>query len=369
MESESGIIRDIYASALDERPWRDVVARIAGQLGATGAFLVTPAVHEADGGLILSTGLPEAVVQTFVTELATVDVWLHELIRRHGHLRTGLQWATDDLVPERELRRTRFFADYLVPCEIGRNLGVIVDGGSSAQDIPIPLCFYRPVGSQPFTAHDAARLAELRPHFTQAMALRLRLFPASHGLAELAMERLSTAVAVLARDRRILFTNLAADELLRTLGLKLVTAGKLCAHDPAQAGALDVALAACSSFRLDGHRSLSVRLAGPPGCGVVARLAPPPASIRASRAAAIAFLTREGRSELDPTAIMISLYKLTPAEAALVKALSEGLSLEQIAECRQVALPTVRTQLQSVFNKTATKKQSDLMRLVYSVAR
>ena len=368
MDSESVTIREIYASALDERPWQDVVGRIAGQLDASGAFLITPAVHEADGGLILSTGLPVAVVHSFVTEVATVDVWFHELMRRHGHLPTGLQWATDDLVAERELRRTRFFSDYLAPCEIGRCLGSIVDGGSSAQDFPIPLCFYRPVGSHPFSAQHAARLGALRPHFTQAMALRLRLFPASHGLAELAIDRLSTAVVVLARDRRILFTNPAADDLLRSPGLNLVAAGKLCAHDVAQAAALDAALASCHSFRFDSRLSLSVRLAGTPGRGVVARLAPPPASVRASRASAIAFLSREGRSAVDPTAMMVALYKLTPAEAALVKALSEGLTLERIAELRQVVLPTLRTQLQSVFSKTATKKQSDLMRVVYSVA-
>jgi len=347
MDSDAEIIRDIYAGALDERRWHGVIGRIAGQLNASGAFLITPAVHEADGGLILSTGLPVAVVHSFVTELAIVDVWFHELIRRHGHLSTGLQWATDDLVAERELRRTRFFSDYLVPCEIGRCLGTIVDGGSSTQDFPIPLCFYRPVGSQPFSAQDAARLGALRPLFSEAMALRLRLFPQSRGLADLAIERVSTAVVVLARDRRILFTNPAADDLLRSSNLNLVVAGKLCAGAAAQAGAFDAALAACSRFHFDKRLSLSVRLAGVPCCGVVARLAPPPVSIRATRAAAIAFLAREGRSALDPTAMMVSLYKLTPAEAVLVKALSEGLTLEDVAELRQVTLPTLRTQLQS----------------------
>ena len=98
MDSDAAIIRDIYASALDERPLQDVVDRIAEQLHASGAFLTAHFVHESDGGLLLSTGLPQAVVQRFVTVLATVDVWLHELVRRHGPLHTGLQWATDDLV-------------------------------------------------------------------------------------------------------------------------------------------------------------------------------------------------------------------------------------------------------------------------------
>lgn len=66
---------------------------------------------------------------------------------------------------------------------------------------------------------------------------------------------------------------------------------------------------------------------------------------------------------------MAALYRLTPGEAALVKALANGTTIEAFAETRQVSLATVKTQLQSVFAKTNTRRQSDLMRLVYSIAR
>lgn len=67
--------------------------------------------------------------------------------------------------------------------------------------------------------------------------------------------------------------------------------------------------------------------------------------------------------------MMAALYRLTPSEAALVKALAGGLTAEAFAESRQVALATVKTQLQQVFAKTGTRRQSELMRLVYSIAR
>lgn len=113
-----------------------------------------------------------------------------------------------------------------------------------------------------------------------------------------------------------------------------------------------------------------MRLGGPPGQGVVARLAPPPKSLpKGNRAAAIAFLSREGRSAVDLPALAVQLYKLTPAEAALVKALSEGLTPEAFADVRHVAVATVKTQLRSVFAKTGARRQSDLMRLLLSIAR
>ncbi|MBE2242544.1 MAG: response regulator transcription factor [Burkholderiaceae bacterium] len=66
---------------------------------------------------------------------------------------------------------------------------------------------------------------------------------------------------------------------------------------------------------------------------------------------------------------MAALYRLTPGEAALVKALTNGTTMEAFAEARQVSLATVKTQLQSTFAKTNTRRQSDLMRLAYSIAR
>lgn len=372
MDSQTAIvIRDIYAAALDKLPWQHVLEKTARLFDATGGFLFTTTlVPEEEGGLGAFHGLPAPEARQFLTEVATVDVWYHELLRRHSQLRTGLQWRSDTLVADKELRRTRFFADYLVPCDIGRCLGAIAADGSAELPRLTPICVYRPVRSRPFSVADDVRLGELRPHFTQALAIRQRLHAATRGSAALAIERVSTAVVVLDRDRRILLANPAAEALFSGSGLSLVREGRLCACEPSQLAALEKAVEACSTYCFDDRLSLSVRLGGAPGNGVVVRLAPPPLSARkAGKAVAIAFLAREGRSALDLRSIVATLYRLTPMEAALVKALSEGMTPEMFAEIRHVGLATVKTQLRSVFAKTGTRRQSDLMRLVYSIAR
>lgn len=372
-DRQEAIIRDLYAAALDERPWRDAVDEAAALFGATGVFLFTPFVPESDGGLSVFHGFPEHEAKKFLGEVAAVDVWYLELLRRHGSLRTGLLWQSDALLPEAALRRTRFFNDHLAPCGIGRCLGAIV-GDGRAGELPLaPLCFYRPLGSEPFSPVDERRLSALRPHVSRAMAVRQRLHAAAQGHAALAVERISTAVAVLARDRRILLANPAAEALFATPGqARLARGGRLCAGEPAQLAALERALAACAAckFDADDRLSLSVRLAGPPGSGVVARLVPPPRSMpQQGRAAAIAFIAREGHSALDLQGMMAALYRLTPSEAALVKALAEGMTKEAFADRRQVSPATVKTQLQQVFVKTGTRRQSELVRLVHSIAR
>lgn len=370
MNHETAIIGDIYAAALDEQPWQEVIDKAVELFDATGAFFFTPFVSEADGGCAVFRGLADAEAKRFLSEVATVDVWYHELVRRHGSLRVGLQWQSDLLVSERELHRTRFFADYLRPCDVGRALGTLVGDGSSDRLPVTPMVLYRPVRSRPFSAADEAKLGLLQPHFTRAMAMRHRLREAAQGAAALALERVSTAVAVLAGSRRILCANSAAEKLFSNHSPSLVKDGRLCACEPAQRAALDKALLACSTYRFDDGLSLSVRLSGSPGHGVVARLAPPPASTpNNAKAAAIVFVSREGRSEVNLEAIMTALYKLTPKEAMLVKALSDGVTPENFAESRQVGLATVKTQLSAVFAKTGVRRQADLMRLAYSIAR
>ena len=57
------------------------------------------------------------------------------------------------------------------------------------------------------------------------------------------------------------------------------------------------------------------------------------------------------------------LYRLTPAEAKLAKALAAGQSLSEAAEELSVGQSTLRSHLKSIFVKTQTKRQSELVRL------
>ena len=57
------------------------------------------------------------------------------------------------------------------------------------------------------------------------------------------------------------------------------------------------------------------------------------------------------------------LLELTPAEARLARTLAQGQT-----ESAAVSLNTVRTHLKSIFSKTGVSRQSDLVRLILTVA-
>jgi DNA-binding CsgD family transcriptional regulator len=58
------------------------------------------------------------------------------------------------------------------------------------------------------------------------------------------------------------------------------------------------------------------------------------------------------------------IYKLTPAEAKLAVLLGSGATITEAAEAHRVSVATVRTQLRSIFDKTHTRRQAELVILI-----
>ncbi|WP_086930075.1 alpha/beta fold hydrolase [Agarilytica rhodophyticola] len=63
---------------------------------------------------------------------------------------------------------------------------------------------------------------------------------------------------------------------------------------------------------------------------------------------------------------LYDMYQLTPAEAKVALMLTSGDSLTQIADNNGVSQNTVRNQLKSIFAKTNTKRQPELVSLIWS---
>lgn len=64
---------------------------------------------------------------------------------------------------------------------------------------------------------------------------------------------------------------------------------------------------------------------------------------------------------------LMDLFGLSAAEARLARALCHGDSLEEYASDQGLKMPTVKTQLRSVFAKTGTDRQSALVRLLSGI--
>ncbi len=67
--------------------------------------------------------------------------------------------------------------------------------------------------------------------------------------------------------------------------------------------------------------------------------------------------------------LLNSAFKLTPAESKVALLLLEGFLPKEIAQKNKVNQDTVRKQLQSIFKKTSTSRQSELVKLLLNMPR
>jgi DNA-binding CsgD family transcriptional regulator len=74
---------------------------------------------------------------------------------------------------------------------------------------------------------------------------------------------------------------------------------------------------------------------------------------------------RKGRSMRGfSEASLRSRFCLSPAEAQIALGIAKGETLAEIAKARSVSVSTARGQLKSVFAKTGTHRQAELVRLL-----
>jgi len=78
-------------------------------------------------------------------------------------------------------------------------------------------------------------------------------------------------------------------------------------------------------------------------------------------------ISKANVEETGMSSSLVALFGLSRAETRLVNALLDGDSIEQAAEKFFVSKNTLRVQLRSVFRKTQTRNQADLMRRILNL--
>jgi DNA-binding CsgD family transcriptional regulator len=81
-------------------------------------------------------------------------------------------------------------------------------------------------------------------------------------------------------------------------------------------------------------------------------------------AAAVGFAIDPAQRIRPRNEILYSMFRLTPAECRLALLLADGKSLTEISQDLGVSRNTLKTQVASIYSKTSTARQSQLVRLL-----
>ena len=217
--------------------------------------------------------------------------------------------------------------------------------------------------------HDAAILTELnalRPHLVRACQLSARFGCERTHVSTMTLNQIGLPAAVLSASGRVLTMNARLQEREEVL-------------PPGQHGGLLFKSLINSKLLQDAignvvggrHAAQSMPVRGysdrRPQIARVMRLDRHPGDIFGS-SAVLLILMHVGARAVPDDGLLNLLFDLTPAEARLLQALAGGLRLQSYAASVGVQTSTVRTQLTSIFNKTGTKRQADLLSIVASLS-
>jgi DNA-binding CsgD family transcriptional regulator len=167
------------------------------------------------------------------------------------------------------------------------------------------------------------------------------------------------------------FINGTAKRILDRRDGLIFSDNRIAATDPNESAALGelIRRAVAGSERKEHPGGNAVSITRQNGKPLQLRIAPFPCEHLSvgSQFAAIAFIGNPDKSLRLPLEIIQAAYGLTPAEAKLAVLLLQGRTVTEAAEANSVTRETIRSQLKSIFLKTGTRRQGELIELLASL--
>jgi len=360
------VIGSLYDAAAEPERWPEALTAAADLLGAVGAqFFLWDKQNNATPFSIVGR-LPEEGNEAYLRYYSAFDTRRQALER----VPVGKVAAYDLEFDEGRFRKSEFFNDFLAPHSVPYVAGsrLLHTAGQSAV-----IAVLRNFRQGPFGDREVAALGRLVPHLRRAARLHLRMHELRRQsqAVEAALDRLPFGVVIANAAGRALIVNRAAADMAAANDGLLLRDRRLATARAEEAAALacHIAEAVRTAGKCNGEGGGSLLVTRPSGrrpfAVVVAPLSPD-ATLAGEHPhpAALVLITDLERQPRALGRRLVDLFGLTPAEACLGASLATGKRLEDIAVERGVRMPTLRTQLRAILDKTGTRRQADLVRLI-----
>jgi DNA-binding CsgD family transcriptional regulator len=314
---------------------------------------------------LASHNIDSHYLKTFLEYFALTNPWNNTHWSKIG---SGVVALSEEVAPARLFSRTEFYNDWLTPQGAEAAAGVKIDG-DRGQTIRLSMHF--PL-SQADTYSRATTEVMLRTRgnllrsIEVGRLMNLRSEEAAAGAA--LVERGQCAAFVIDRNRRVRTANQQAADLFAAGKAIAVKLGQVHLSGKDADDSFGKALSALSggtpvdgsriSFR-DGESAWQVTLAGlpiePPPAGILSLLPPHRLVL-----VLVADLSAVANSAGD-LSVLSSTFGLTRAEVLFCRQLLLGDSVADAADHLGITVGTARTRIKTIFHKTGTSRQGELM--------
>ena len=227
------------------------------------------------------------------------------------------------------------------------------------------------------TAEEEGVLKLLIPHLAKAIEIRrpLALLEARYKAVFQVLDRLGLGVAALDDQARVIFKNQEAQRIFDLDdGINLTSDGQTLAKPENVNGqwqaAVQRAIKNANKSSLDHHETIVIhRRSGQEP--FIVDMAPlqdnGSGELGGSILGAFVFMIDPEERQILSTRGLASVYQLTPSEIEICDLVFQGHSNSDIADERNIAVPTVKTHVSSLLSKTYSRNRSDLIRLAVNL--
>lgn len=352
------LVDRIYEAAFVPEKWLALLETLAAGAGSASAGILVFDGERPIGAL--ATDLTRDMFEEF----ATTDLWRKSERIRHFHANPISGFVHADNYFPQAMQAADVATRRMLSLGVGWQAGTIIPLPTSEL---VVFTFERYLEDGPHSNETMARWEPLRPHLARSglIAARLRLERAQGTAATL--QAMGLPAAVLNHGGRTLAVN-SLLEAMPDLFVPLAHGGLALADAAAQplfADALKLSMTGAPAVM-----SLPVAASERhPACIVHVLPLRRAALDIFSQAELLITATMPSASTMVPAPqILHGLFDLTPAESRLAAALAAGHSLREAAISHGNQFSTARSQLEAIFRKTGTHKQSQLVALLQSAA-
>jgi DNA-binding CsgD family transcriptional regulator len=359
----------LYDAALDAKRWPIFFDALVEPFGAaSGSLDLFDAKLKATRRL-LHFGRDPAFIASYTQHYAAVNPYPPATFIKAP---VGKVMSATEVVREEDIIGTAFFNDWMRPQGISpRHLRLVLQKDRGGM-LSLAIAPHERATRRSFDTY-TRNLELLAPHIVRAVALNRCSLQALGGI----LQAFGAAAFLLDRAERIVAANSRGEGLLRDeCVLRLDGLGGVHAARPADDGALRAALAKAeaapglvqSPVRLLSSRTGRCWLAwivpNRPVSREESRQHFPLIGVPQSTGTLLLLLTSANPGASVPAEAIMAGFRLSAGEARLVSALVAGRTLQEYAAESGHSRNTARNQLAVVFEKTGTRRQSELVALI-----
>ncbi len=367
IELLSTLVGEIYDATLDPTLWSAALDHAARFVGGCAAALFTKSAS-LSGANAFDSGIETRYTTAYFDTYIRID----PLSLGHVFAATGQPTAVTDLIAYDEFLDSRFYAEWARPQGFVDFAGAVLDkssGGSAMFGV------FRHQQDGVVGDETRRRMRLVVPHVQRAALIAGVIDQQTTAATNLTngLDGVACGVFLLDAEMRVLHANVAGRRMLDGADVLRIANGRFTAGEPAADGELgQIVATAATGDRTLGVRGIALPLISSDGERHVAHALPLASDARGDaggrRAVLALFVHKATVAAPSMPEAIARAYGLTLTELRVLLAIVDVGGAPEVADALGIAPSTVKTHLGRLYEKTGTRRQADLAKLVAGYA-